>query len=53
MRYYQRIACIVLAGLLLAPPSNWFMVGIAVIALGFALLMPSKNMWKQGGEDNK
>jgi hypothetical protein len=44
MKMYQRVACVVLAGLLLAPPSNNIMLAGAIALLGLAFLVPSKEM---------
>ena len=39
---YQRVAMIILALFLAAPPSNWMMVAGSVVLLGLAFLVPAK-----------
>ncbi len=39
---YQRVAMIILALFLAAPPSDWMMIGVAIALLGLAFMVPAK-----------
>ncbi len=39
---YQRVAMIVLALFFAAPPTNWMMIGTAIVLLGLAFMVPAK-----------
>ncbi len=43
---YQRVACIILALFLAAPPSNWQMVAGSIVLFGLAFMMPDKEEGK-------